>query len=316
MTMNDHDPETHDPKESLTRRTNRVGSRLFALHLLLCLGKCVGGIIGGSYALVADGVNSLREVGAGVPILFRRRRIGRRRHERHPYDHGAIEAATVLTTSFVILIIAGAVGVIAWRRLFDAHAAPDSIVLVFAVVAIGVKEGMHRMQRRLATQLRSTALQVNARRRRTDIAATLAVLLASVAVRVGGPSLAFCDDIATMAIAVLMAYGAASTLWRPGLEVIDRAPREGILSAVEGCVRRFATDGTVDPKTAIVRRLGSHAVLEVQLSVPPNRTVRDARQIAERIREHILLTTPHLNDAVVHVMPGEYARDPESHPGA
>ena len=203
---------------------------------------------------------------------------------------------------------------IAWRRLFDAHAAPDSVVLVIAAVSIGVKEGMHRMQRRLATQLRSTALQVNARRRRTDIVATLAVLLAAVAVRAGGPSLAFCDDIATILVAILMAYGAASTLWRPGLEVIDRAPRDSILPAVEGCVKRFAAEGTVDPKTAIVRRLGSHAVVEVQLTVPPNRTVRDGERLAERVREHILLITPHLNDAVVHVKPGEYARDSESQP--
>ncbi|MBT7101561.1 hypothetical protein HN937_29550, partial [Candidatus Poribacteria bacterium] len=51
--MNDQDPETRDPKASLTRRTNRVGGRLFVLHLLLCAGKLAGGIIGGSYALVA-----------------------------------------------------------------------------------------------------------------------------------------------------------------------------------------------------------------------------------------------------------------------
>ena len=87
------DAGPRDPKESLARRANRVRARLLALHVLLTVGKLAAGSALGSFALIADAANSLREVGASIPSLFVTRRIGKRRHARHPFDHGKIEAA-------------------------------------------------------------------------------------------------------------------------------------------------------------------------------------------------------------------------------
>lgn len=302
-------PEPRDPKASLARRANRVRSRLLALHLLLTLGKLTAGVASGSYALVADSANSLREVGTALPSLFVTRRIGRRRHTRHPYDHGRMEAAGTYGASFVVLVLAGAFGMVAWRRLFVPHAAPGAGALVFAGIALGVSEGMYRMQRRLSKQLRSPTLELHPVRRRTDMVATLAVLLAAVAARVGGDAWWFGDDIATMVVAGLMAYGAGSTLWRPGFEVVDRAPRGDIAVSVEVCARRFADEGVLDLDTLVTRRLGSHVVVEARLLVAPETATGDGARLAERVRRHILYITPFVTDAVIHVTPATRPRD-------
>ncbi len=299
----------HDPKASLALRAHRVGSRLLALHVLLCLAKCAGGVLGGSYALIVDGVNSLREVGSRLPTLFQYRRIGGRPHAQHPYDHGKIEDVATHLACFSLLVAAGALGTVAAWRLLTPHESPQLIVAVVAGLSLGLTEGMHRMQRRLAVQLRSATLMVNRGRRRTDIVATAAVFLGPVAAYAGGPGFWFCDDIAALAVALCMAYGAASTLWRPGLQVIASAPRADVAASVEACARRFAGDGAVDMRSVAARVLGSHYVVELRVVVAPEMSAREGGRLAERIRGHMLYLAPNLYDVVVRVEPRPSAGD-------
>jgi cation diffusion facilitator family transporter len=293
----------HDPKATLALRAHRVGSRLLALHVLLCVAKCVGGVFGGSYALVLDGVNSLREVGSRLPTLFQYRRVGGRPHARHPYDQGKIEDTARHGSCFALLVAAGVLGTVAVWRLRSPHAPPGLIVAVVAGLSIGLSEGMHRMQRRLAAQLRSPTLTINRGRRRTDVAATAAAFLGPVAAYVGGPGLWFCDDIAALVVALCMAYGAASTLWRPGLQVVADAPRADVIASVEACARRFAADGFVDARSAAARVLGSHYVVELRVVVAPETAAHEGQRLGERIRAHMLYLTPNLHDVVVRVEP-------------
>ncbi|MEO2003817.1 MAG: cation diffusion facilitator family transporter [Candidatus Poribacteria bacterium] len=317
------DAGPRDPKESLARRANRVRARLLALHVLLTVGKLAAGSALGSFALIADAANSLREVGASIPSLFVTRRIGKRRHARHPFDHGKIEAAALYGASFAILVLAGGFGVAAFLRVLTphpapgpGHPAPGPGLLALAGVSVGVSEGMFRMQRRLYAQLRSPALELNRSRRRTDMASGLTVLLGAVVVRLGGEAWWFCDDVAAMIVAVLVAYGAASTLWRPGFEVLDRAPRGDIAASVEVCARRFVDEGRLDVRSLVTRRLGSHVVVEARLLVPFDTTTGDGAALAARIREQILLVTPFVTDVVITVSPDARSRGPDAGPAA
>jgi len=305
----------HDPKASLASRAHRVGSRLLALHVMLSVAKCVGGTLGGSYALMVDGVNSLREVGSRLPTLFQYRRIGGRPHARHPYDHGKIEDTAAHVACFSLLLAAGVLGTVAAWRLFNPHPPPGLIVAVVAGLSLGVTEGMHRMQHRLAVQLRSPTLTVSVGRRRTDMAATASVFLGPAAAYAGGPEMWWCDDVAALAVALCMAYGAASTLWRPGRQVITGAPRADAMASVEACARQFEGNGVVDTRSATARVLGSHYVVELRVVAPPDTTAQEGKHLADRIRGHMLYLTPNLHDVVVHVEPRPLANDDESTAG-
>jgi cation diffusion facilitator family transporter len=227
-----------------------------------------------------------------------------------------MEAAAVYGASFAILVLAGGFGVAALLRILTPHPAPGPGLLALAGVSVGVSEGMFRMQRRLYAQLRSPALELNRSRRRTDMASALTVLLGAVAVRLGGGAWWFCDDIAAMIVAVLMAYGAASTLWRPGFEVLDRAPRGDIAASVEVCARRFADEGTLDLRSLVTRRIGSHVVVEARLLVPSDTTTGDGAALAARIREQILLVTPFVTDVVITVSADARSRGHDPRPPA
>ena len=71
-----------------------TGAALLGLVVNLALGvvKLVGGIVGSSFALISDAVNSLGDVFMSLVVLFALRIAQRPPDAEHPYGHTRAEA--------------------------------------------------------------------------------------------------------------------------------------------------------------------------------------------------------------------------------
>lgn len=289
-----------DPAYELVRR---VSMRILLLNALLAVSKGAVGHFAHSYALTADALNNAADIGLSLAVILGIRWSGRPPDARHPFGHGRIETEVARIVAVAVLIVAGAVAYGAWKRAPDPGSGPGLAVIAIAAVALLIKEGMFRAQRRVAREVGSLAVEADALNHRFDVGATGAVIVGTLAVRFGGEAWAFCDDLAAMAVSGLMAYGAIRIVWQASSELLDEMPPDDVLEAVREAATQFQEDGVIGPEKVIGRKMGLHYRLILHLEMRPDMSVRRAHELAHLVRAHIFDRVPRVGDVVVHIEP-------------
>ncbi|MFN7774989.1 cation diffusion facilitator family transporter, partial [Flavobacterium sp.] len=102
-------------------------------NVLLALLKAISGILGNSYALIADAIESTTDIFASLLVLLGIKYANRPADANHPYGHGRIEP---LVTFLVVVFLVGSAAFIAHESIQNSqhpHALPNH----FTVVVLG-----------------------------------------------------------------------------------------------------------------------------------------------------------------------------------
>jgi cation diffusion facilitator family transporter len=112
--------------------------------------KLIAGIIGHSFALVADSVESMVDI-AGSLVVWRALQYGAQPpDETHPFGHGKAEALAATAVGLLVIAAGLGIGVQAVHGIVTPHEVPEAYTLVVLVVVIAIKEAMFRVARRAA----------------------------------------------------------------------------------------------------------------------------------------------------------------------
>src|SRR3984885_4664281 len=79
-------------------------------NLVLALFKCTTGFIGYSFALVADGIESLSDVISSTVVYLGLRFSIKPPDEDHPYGHGKAEPVAAIIVSLALIVAAIVIG--------------------------------------------------------------------------------------------------------------------------------------------------------------------------------------------------------------
>src|SRR5437762_14270634 len=107
-----------------------------AANAVLAASKLTAGILGNSYALVADAVESLADIFSSV-IVWRGLVVAAEpADEDHPYGHGKAEPIAAAIVSAMLLLAAAWIAVSSFRAMEHPHHAPAPFTLLVLVVVI------------------------------------------------------------------------------------------------------------------------------------------------------------------------------------
>jgi cation diffusion facilitator family transporter len=260
--------------------------------------KLVAGMVGNSYALIADAVESMADIVGSVVIWGGLHIAAKPADPEHPYGHGKAEALA----AFFVAAMVGAAGVgIAIRALFEilspSHA-PEMFTLWVLILVIVVKETMFRIVRRAAVQTGSGAVHVDAWHHRSD-AITSAAALVGISIAVFG-GYAWADPAAAMVASGVIIYNATLLFRRPLAELMDEEPAEIVAE-----VRRISESvpGVAGVEKLTARQSGARFWVDMHLEVDPEMTVRDAHTLAHLVKDVVRSEIPRIADILVHVEP-------------
>jgi len=175
-------------------------------NLLLCTFKMLAGVISGSVAVMADGLNNLSDAASSLVTLLGFRLAAKKPDKHHPFGHGRIEYLTGLCVAAMVALM----GVDMARDSLDRLLHPTRIegglipILVLAA-AIPVKLLLYRMNRRIGRKIESEALGATATDCLTDAAASTVTMLCLLLGRLTALPL---DGICGIALALLILYSA------------------------------------------------------------------------------------------------------------
>lgn len=273
----------------MDRNLQRFGVLSIAANLSFAMLKMLFGMVGHSYALVADGIESLADVFSSLLIWNGLRVAEKHPDEEHPYGHGKAESIASLLGGVALLFSAGLIAWNAAREIGTAQSAPAAFTIPALILIVAGKEGMHRFLKGRGEAHQSQALRVEAYHHRIDSFTSMAVLLGIIAAVLGGEHWAKADDIAALGVTGVIAFNAVKLL-RPAVDdLMDRrieGDREArILTLCE------QVPGVEAIETLEIRRGGREYLVDVHLQVDPGLTVEEGHRIAHRLKDLLMGTS-------------------------
>lgn len=127
------------PKEGL--KTTFTG---IIVSFFLVIIKGTAGIVGNSYALVADAIESLSDIFTSTIVLLGLKYASKPKDADHPYGHGKAEPLAGMFVALMLMVAAIVIIVQSLHEIITPHHAPEPFTLIVLVVVVGVKETLFR----------------------------------------------------------------------------------------------------------------------------------------------------------------------------
>lgn len=293
-----------DPRARLARGVAVIRAAML-VNACLALIKLAAGILGNSYALIADAVESLADVFTSLVVWGGLRLASRDADQEYPFGYGRAEPLAAAIVGLVMAAAAVGIAIQAVREIITPHHAPAPFTLAVLVLVIVTKETLFRTVLRTGTAIASGAVQADAWHHRSDAITSAAAFLGISVALVGGPGWEMADDVAALFASGVILFNALRVLRPAALELMDRAPADEVMAAVAAAATAVAGVRMIEKLR--VRKLGTHYTADLHVQADPRISLHDAHILSGKVKGAIRTAVPAVADVLVHMEPHEPA---------
>ena len=287
-------------KNSIKRglKTTLIG--IIASFFLAAI-KIFTGIVGNSYALIADGIESLTDIFTSSIVLTGLYFASKPADEDHPYGHGKAEPFAGVAVSLGIFIAAMIIVVLSLYEIITPHHAPAPFTLVVLILVIITKETLFRFVIKVGTSVNSIAVKSDAWHHRSDAITSAAAFIGISIALLGGPGYESADDFAALFASVIIIIN-AYRIFKPALfELLDTAPPTQVVQKVRDVAGKVENVMGIDK--CFVRKMGFDYFVDIHVLVDANLPVHKGHEIAHFVKDELMKENPNISDVLVHIEP-------------
>jgi cation diffusion facilitator family transporter len=302
---------TAKPEQAATPHSAKRSAALFSVVAAfgVTLLKLITGLLTGSLGMLSEAAHSGIDLIASAITFFSVQVSDRPADADHTYGHGKIESLsaaieTVLMLASCIWILTEAIH----RILFREHLSLRFSIWPFAVLILSIVVDYTRSKKlqTIALEHNSEALAADAVHFRTDIWASLAVLLGLAATFAGQrlhiPALELADPIAAIIVSAIILY-VTYKLARTTIDALTDATPPEARAQTRDLMRDLSSiDGVLSVERVRTRRSGPSYFADLTLGMPRNLTFQRSEQITVAATEAVRRHLPGA-DVVVHSIP-------------
>lgn len=274
-----------------------------ASNTMLAVIKGISGILGNSYALIADALESTTDIFSSLLLLFGLRYAKKPADKNHPYGHGKIEP---LLTFMVVAFLVTTATVIAYesiRNIQMPHKAPKLWTLPVLGAIILWKELSYRHVIKRSQETNSSSLKADAWHHRSDaITSVMAFVGISIALAFG-EGFEAADDWAALFAALFILYN-SYRIFRPALgEIMD----EHVYDDLQDEIRKISqsVEGVIDTEKCFIRKTGFKYHIDLHAVVDGTITVAEGHRISHLLKDTLKARIPGLENVLIHIEPNE-----------
>lgn len=285
------------------------GARLAMLGVMvnafLGIVKIMAGLLGNTYALIADGVESLLDIFGSLVVWFGLKVASEPPDDEHPYGHGKAEVIASFLVALTVIAAAIGLGFQSIREIRTPHQMPAPWTLGVLLVVIIVKEVLFRKVSHAGVEIGSGAVKADGWHHRADaITSALAFFGILIALALDAPA---ADDWAALAASGIIAWGGLNLL-RPAMrEAMDTAPSRKLEEEVRALAA--SVDGVKALDQCRIRKMGLDFYVDLHVGVDPSLSVREGHRIAHAVRKAIRDDRREIADVLVHIEPEDELED-------
>jgi cation diffusion facilitator family transporter len=273
---------------------------IFVLNISVALLKGVYGLATNSLSMSADGLHSLFDSTSNIIGLVGISIASRPPDKEHPYGHAKFETfasvgiAVILFASCFQLILA-AVG------RFQNPSVPEVTAFSFGIMGftLAINIGVSAYEYILGKRLKSSVLVADSMHTRSDVYASVGVILGLVAVKMGYP---LADPFIALIICGLIIITGLEIIKDSSSVLLDKAPLE------ERVIVDLAMslDGVCTCHRVRTRGMAGEIYVDLHIGVDSSLSIDAAHKVSKDVEHKIKNKIAGVKDVVVHLEPRDY----------
>jgi cation diffusion facilitator family transporter len=294
-------PAHHAATQDRALESARIVLRGIALNAVLAVLKLAGGIVGHTYALIADGTESILDVVSSSLVWAGFRVAGRPPDADHPFGHGRAEPLAALAEAALMFCATGWIGWHAVHLIVTPHHGPHWATLPLLAGIVATKIWISRRMAAAGSTAGSVALGIEAWHHGSDAFTSAAAFVGIAIAVIGGRGWEAADDWAALFACAVIAFNGVNALKRALDEMMDTA----VPAAIENQVRAIASEvtGVRALDKCRVRKSGLSHFVDIHVRVDGELTVHAGHAIAHAVKDALLASPLRVTDVSVHVEP-------------
>jgi len=263
--------------------------------------KLTVGFLSGSYAVIADGIDSTTDIASSLVVLLAAKIISRPPDVKFPYGYKKADAVATKVLSFVIFFAGAQLGYSTIRILLEGSTidTPSPLAIWVTIISIFGKLGLTHVLYRTGKNVESPMLIANAKNMRNDILISFSVLASLLfTILLQEPLI---DRIIALAISAFIMYQAFKIFMKTNIDLMDGIDNIDVYARLFDAVN--SVTGAHNPHRVRARKIGSHYMVNLDIEVDPDLSVKEAHDIARNVEKSIKSKLKNIYDIMVHVEP-------------
>ena len=256
------------------------------VSIILALVKGTAGLVGNSYALVADAIESTADVFTSIIVLTGLKIALKPADSDHPYGHGKAEPIAGMIVASALFVAAIIIIIQSIHEIITPHHAPASFTLIVLFAVIITKEFLFRFVIKVGENIDSIAVKNDAWHHRSDAITSAAVFIGISIALIGGKGFEPADDYAALFASIIIIIN-AYRLFKPAFyEIMDTAPPMYILEEIK--IQAGKVDGVMGIDKCFVRKMGLEFFVDIHVIVNRNLPVHAGHLIGHDVKDQLM----------------------------
>lgn len=270
--------------------------------LLACI-KFVAGVLGNSYALIADAIESSVDVFSSILVWVGLKYSTKPPDENHPYGHGRYEIFSTFLVIGFLLVSATIIAYQSIQNIRTPHEGPKVFTLYVLTAIILFKEFSYRYVIRKSEETNSSSLKADAWHHRSDAITSILAFVGILIAIFMGEGYESADDWAALIASGIIVFN-AYRIFRP---VLGEISDEQLYGEMIESIRQIAltVPGVIDTEKCHVRKMGMTFYVDLHMIVSGEISVREGHKIAHDLKDEIQRQLSEIADVLVHTEPDD-----------
>lgn len=270
-------------------------------NLFLALLKIAAGIVSGSLAVVADGIDSASDIATSAITLITARLLSKPPNIRYPYGYEKADVVATKALSFIIFFAGAQLAISTISRIIagEERGFPTSLAIYVTLLSIFSKLALSVYLQRKGRKVNSAMLEANGKNMQNDVLISASVLVGLIFIFIF--KLPILDLITAFIVSIWVMRSALQIFFKTNTELMDGMKDPVLYSQLFNAVKKVK--GAHNPHRVRVRKIGSYHMISMDVEVEPLMSVKDAHEVARNIEHEIKSALPNVYDIVVHIEP-------------
>lgn len=270
-------------------------------NALLSILKIFVGIFAGSFAVIADGIDSASDVLTSLITLFTAHIIGRPPDLKYPYGYYKADTIATKLLAFIIFFAGAQLAISTSGKLINPVETeiPGTITIYVILLSIFGKYGLAYFLKKTGKSIDSQMLIANARNMQNDVIISLSVLTGLVFTFI--LELPIIDLITAFLVSLYIMFIAFRIFMQTNRDLMDGIDDPDIYQKIIEAAKRI--EGVSNPHKIRVRKMAHQFIIAVDIEVDGNIILHDAHELSVDVENEIRNTLPNVYDVIVHAEP-------------
>lgn len=270
-------------------------------NAILSVLKIIIGLISGSIAVVADGVDSASDIITSLITLVTAKIISKPPNPKFSYGYGRADTIAAKVLAFIIFFAGAQLALSTTSKLLHPveREMPGMISIFIIIVSIIGKFLLARYLNNIGKKIESSMLIANGRNMQNDVIISLSVLVGLIFVF--WLKMPIIDVITALLVSFYIMFVAFRIFMETNRDLMDGIDNTEIYKQIIEIVK--SVEGAHNPHRIRVRKLANLYLIALDMEINGEITLHEAHEITTKVDVLLKEKIPNVYDVLIHADP-------------